>query len=184
MLRSLGLSTLALTGVVSAFNGSVTDYAPLVNQPCPNITTDPLLRAFTPQNQSLHPREEEYVATRQTTVIPNASYPTRGETGSETVPPSPTTSLPSSTLVVATPPPPMQPRISPSLASPLAAAGIALLSMERACSLRSTRETTRPRRREPGVYCRSCPICRGSQVRLHFSKRRKNRGEIFAFFVQ
>jgi len=72
MLRSLCLSTLVLTGVVSAFNGSVADYAPLVNQPCPNITTDPLLRTFTPQNQSLHPREEEYVTTRQTTVVPDA----------------------------------------------------------------------------------------------------------------
>ena len=72
MMRSLYLSTLALTGVVYAFNGSVTDYAPLVNQPCPNITTDPLLRVFTPKNQSLHPREEEYVDTRLTTVIPDA----------------------------------------------------------------------------------------------------------------
>ena len=65
------LSTLALAAVVYAINGSVTDYAPLVNQPCPDVTTDPLLRAFTPKNQSLHPREEEYVTTRLTTVIPN-----------------------------------------------------------------------------------------------------------------
>jgi lysophospholipase len=35
------------------------------------LTTDPLLRAFTPKNQSLHPSEEEYVNTRLTTVIPN-----------------------------------------------------------------------------------------------------------------
>lgn len=72
MLRSFCLSTLVLTGVVSAFNGSVADYAPLVNQPCPNITTDPLLRTFTPQNQTIHPSEEEYVSTRLTAVIPNA----------------------------------------------------------------------------------------------------------------
>src|SRR6266576_3384949 len=65
------LSTLTLAGVVYAINGSVTDYAPLVNQPCPNLTTDPLLRTFTPKNQSLHPSEEEYVNTRLTTVIPN-----------------------------------------------------------------------------------------------------------------
>jgi lysophospholipase len=65
------LSTLALAGVAYALNGSVTDYAPLVNQPCPNVTTDPLLRVFTPKNQSLHPREEGYVNTRLTTVIPN-----------------------------------------------------------------------------------------------------------------
>lgn len=66
------LSTLvALAGVVYALNGTVTDYAPLVNQRCPNVTTDPLLRVFTPKNQSLHPGEEGYVTTRLTTVIPN-----------------------------------------------------------------------------------------------------------------
>ena len=65
------LYTLALSGVVYAINGTITDYAPLVNQPCPDVTTDPLLRIFTPVNQSLHPREGEYVNTRLTTVIPN-----------------------------------------------------------------------------------------------------------------
>jgi lysophospholipase len=58
-------------GVTYADNGTVSDYAPLVNQPCPNVTTAPLLRVFTPKNQSLHPREDEYVSTRLTTVIPN-----------------------------------------------------------------------------------------------------------------
>jgi lysophospholipase len=56
---------------VYAINGSVTDYAPVVNQPCPDVTTDPLLRTFTPMNQSLHPGEEEYVNSRLSTVIPN-----------------------------------------------------------------------------------------------------------------
>jgi lysophospholipase len=65
------LSTLALAGLVYAINGSVTDYAPVVNQPCPDVTTDPLLRTFTPMNQSLHPGEEEYVNSRLSTVIPN-----------------------------------------------------------------------------------------------------------------
>jgi lysophospholipase len=65
------LSTLALAGVVYALNGSITDYAPLLNQPCPDITTAPLLRVFTPINQSLHPGEQGYVNTRLTTVIPN-----------------------------------------------------------------------------------------------------------------
>lgn len=66
------VSALALAGAVYAMNGSITDYAPLVNQPCPDLTTaDPLLRVFTPKNQSLHPHEEEYVNTRLTTVIPN-----------------------------------------------------------------------------------------------------------------
>ena len=61
----------ALTGSAYADIGTITDYAPLVNQPCPNTTTDPLLRVFTPQNQSLHPGEATYVNTRLTTVIPN-----------------------------------------------------------------------------------------------------------------
>jgi lysophospholipase len=69
MLRPCFLSTLAFAGVV--FAGTITDYAPLTNQPCPNITTDPLLRVFTPKSQSLHLLEEEYVNTRLTTVIPN-----------------------------------------------------------------------------------------------------------------
>ena len=62
----LPLPLLAL--VVGAYAGSVTDYAPRVNQPCP---TDPLIRVFTPQNQSLHPREQDYVNTRLSQVIPN-----------------------------------------------------------------------------------------------------------------
>jgi lysophospholipase len=65
------LSTLTLAGAVYAINGTVTDYAPQINQPCPNVTTDPLLRVFTPLNQSLHPDEEEYVNTRLSAVIPN-----------------------------------------------------------------------------------------------------------------
>ena len=60
---------LALTGLALADSGTtVTDYAPLVNQPCP---TNPLLRVFTPHNQTLHPGEAAYVDTRLATVIPN-----------------------------------------------------------------------------------------------------------------
>ena len=65
------LSALALVGAAYANNGSVTDYAPLVNQPCPDLTTAPLLRVFTPKTQSLHSGEEAYVTARLTTVIPN-----------------------------------------------------------------------------------------------------------------
>ena len=74
MLFYLYLSVLALTGAACADSddvGQVSDYAPLVNQPCPNTTTDPLLRVFTPQTQTLHPGEAAYVDTRLTTVIPN-----------------------------------------------------------------------------------------------------------------
>ncbi|KAH9985800.1 phospholipase B [Russula compacta] len=72
----LFLSTLALIGVVhaqaTATDGSLADYAPLVNQPCPNDTIVPFLRLFTPKNQSLHPQEEAYVTARLTTTIPTA----------------------------------------------------------------------------------------------------------------
>ncbi len=70
MLLHRYLFTLALACVVRAINGSITDYAPLVNQPCPNLASSPLLRVFTQVNQSLHPQEESYVNTRLTTVIP------------------------------------------------------------------------------------------------------------------
>ena len=69
MLFHLYLPTLAFAGVVYAKKGSITDYAPLVNQPCPNVATDPLLRVFTPTNQSLHPHEEDYVRKRLNTVV-------------------------------------------------------------------------------------------------------------------
>jgi lysophospholipase len=69
MLLHPSLFTLALAGVVYTKKGSITDYAPLINQPCPDVKTDPLLRVFTPTNQSLHPREEEYVDKRLTTVV-------------------------------------------------------------------------------------------------------------------
>jgi lysophospholipase len=65
------LLSLVLTGLAYANNGSVTDYAPIVNQPCPNVTTVPLLRIFTPKSQSLHPKEANYIDTRRTTVVPN-----------------------------------------------------------------------------------------------------------------
>ena len=71
MLLCRFLSALTLTGIAYALNGTITDYSPLVNQPCPDITTDPILRVFTAVNQSLHPGEESYVNTRLTTVIPN-----------------------------------------------------------------------------------------------------------------
>lgn len=41
---------------------SVTSYAPNTNVQCPDAS---LLRLFTPSNQSLHPSETEYIASRQ-----------------------------------------------------------------------------------------------------------------------
>ncbi|KAG7446364.1 phospholipase B [Guyanagaster necrorhizus] len=48
---------------------SVDDYAPKVNQQCPDITNTDFIRAFTPSNQTLHPQEAEYIRTRNSTVI-------------------------------------------------------------------------------------------------------------------
>lgn len=55
-----------------ASQGSVTDYAPTVNLPCPNVTSSPLVRVFTPQTQTLDPREQDYITRRLSDVIPAA----------------------------------------------------------------------------------------------------------------
>lgn len=52
--------------------GSPVDYAPNVNQTCPDVATAPLIRVFTPANQTLHADEEEYVNSRLSDVIPEA----------------------------------------------------------------------------------------------------------------
>ncbi|RDB16981.1 Lysophospholipase 1 [Hypsizygus marmoreus] len=51
---------------------SVTDYAPNTNVQCPDLSTTSLIRVFTPQNQTLHPKETEYVETRAKDVLPDA----------------------------------------------------------------------------------------------------------------
>ncbi|KAJ3553109.1 hypothetical protein NP233_g12725 [Leucocoprinus birnbaumii] len=51
---------------------SVTDYAPQTNVECPDLSTTSLLRVWTPQNQTLNPREEDYVNTRIQNVVPKA----------------------------------------------------------------------------------------------------------------
>ncbi|KAF8973334.1 lysophospholipase catalytic domain-containing protein [Flammula alnicola] len=56
----------------STLASHVTDYAPATNVECPDLSTTSLIRTFTPQNQTLHPAEEEYVTTRRNTVIANA----------------------------------------------------------------------------------------------------------------
>ncbi|TFK75253.1 phospholipase B [Pluteus cervinus] len=52
--------------------GSVIDYAPSTNVECPDLSTTSLIRVFTPQNQTLHPAEEEYISNRTTLVLPGA----------------------------------------------------------------------------------------------------------------
>lgn len=56
----------------AAMASQVTDYAPQTNVECPDLSTAPLIRTFTPQNQTLHPAEEEYIKTRKSTVIASA----------------------------------------------------------------------------------------------------------------
>ncbi|KAF9478647.1 phospholipase B [Pholiota conissans] len=57
---------------IAALASQVTDYAPKTNVECPDLSTAPLIRSFSPQNQTLHPAEVGYVATRRNTVIPAA----------------------------------------------------------------------------------------------------------------
>ncbi|OCH93717.1 phospholipase B [Obba rivulosa] len=71
--RSFLLACLFLRASLLAFSqGSVTDYAPITNISCPNVSSDPLIRTFTPQNQTLHPAEEAYIGTRESSVLPGA----------------------------------------------------------------------------------------------------------------
>jgi lysophospholipase len=56
----------------AAMAQNVTAYAPIINVACPNVSVDPLLRIFSPSNQSLHPDEQEYVTSRATQILPNA----------------------------------------------------------------------------------------------------------------
>lgn len=66
-------ATLVSTQVTTnPFQDSVTDYAPSVNVQCPDLSTTQFIREFTPQNQTLHPQEAEYIKTRATTVLPDA----------------------------------------------------------------------------------------------------------------
>ncbi|KAG7090814.1 hypothetical protein E1B28_009898 [Marasmius oreades] len=55
-----------------AQQSAVTDYAPSVNQPCPDLTSTEFVRVWEPQNQTLNAKEESYVSTRQNTTIPIA----------------------------------------------------------------------------------------------------------------
>lgn len=52
--------------------GSVTDYAPTVNAPCPQASNGVLVRTFTPQTQALNPQEGSYITARESNVVPSA----------------------------------------------------------------------------------------------------------------
>ncbi|KAF6762965.1 phospholipase B [Ephemerocybe angulata] len=50
----------------------VTDYAPFTNVDCPDLSTRPILRTWSAENQTLHPQEVEYVTNRMQNVLPRA----------------------------------------------------------------------------------------------------------------
>ncbi|KAF8993709.1 phospholipase B [Cyathus striatus] len=66
------LQVLVLYFVHPTLQGAVTDYAPNVNVECPDLSTTSLVRVFSPENQTLHPQEQEYTAKRSSQVIPQA----------------------------------------------------------------------------------------------------------------
>ncbi|KAJ7084311.1 phospholipase B [Mycena belliarum] len=51
---------------------NVTDYAPSLNVECPDFSTTSLIREFTPQNQTLHPSEVQYVEGRLNKTVQDA----------------------------------------------------------------------------------------------------------------
>ncbi|KAA1474012.1 phospholipase B [Dentipellis sp. KUC8613] len=67
--RSSFLAVAAL--VAGSTADGILDYAPSINGACPDVSTAPLVRTFSPQNQSLHAREAAYVSTRQQSVLPD-----------------------------------------------------------------------------------------------------------------
>ncbi|KAF9227378.1 phospholipase B [Gyrodon lividus] len=55
-----------------ADKGLITDYAPTINAPCPQISNGVLVRTFTPLTQTLNSQEQSYIHARESNVIPNA----------------------------------------------------------------------------------------------------------------
>lgn len=72
MLGLLPVPLLALVLGVLADDNSVKNYAPQTNVACPDTSRDPLVRVFTPQNQTLHEQEIAYLDARSEKVIPDA----------------------------------------------------------------------------------------------------------------
>lgn len=68
MLLPASLLALASATFVAG-QGNPTAYAPTTKVQCP---TDPLLRVFTPQNQTLHPQEQAFVTSKDSQVLPDA----------------------------------------------------------------------------------------------------------------
>jgi lysophospholipase len=73
MLSCLSFSLATLTYVtLVAGQAAVLQYAPSTMVQCPNVSTQPLLRVFTPQTQAIHPLEDNYIKSKESNVLPNA----------------------------------------------------------------------------------------------------------------
>lgn len=68
----LQLSSAQLLQIPILQQNKPTDYAPIINVDCPDVSRDPLIRTFPPANQTLHPAEEEYINARAREVLPQA----------------------------------------------------------------------------------------------------------------
>ncbi|KAF8554177.1 phospholipase B [Imleria badia] len=72
MTFSLFLLLFAIQLSSVAAQGSISDYAPTINAPCPDASDGVLVRTFTPQTQALNPQEVSYLDARESNVIPSA----------------------------------------------------------------------------------------------------------------
>ncbi|KIM83371.1 hypothetical protein PILCRDRAFT_819610 [Piloderma croceum F 1598] len=68
---SFSLVTLTYVTLVAA-QSAVLQYAPSTMVQCPDVSTQPLLRVFTPQSQAIHPLEMDYIQSKESNVLPNA----------------------------------------------------------------------------------------------------------------
>ncbi|KAJ3853028.1 phospholipase B [Lentinula lateritia] len=66
------LELFALFATTTAFEDSVTDYAPAVNIPCPDLSTTDFVREWTASNQTINPKEADYVQARMNSTIAQA----------------------------------------------------------------------------------------------------------------
>ena len=73
MLSCLSFSLATLTYVtLIAGQTAVLQYAPSTMVQCPDVSTQPLLRLFTPQTQAIHPFEIDYIQSKESNVLPSA----------------------------------------------------------------------------------------------------------------
>jgi lysophospholipase len=69
----LSFSLVILTYVTLVVaQSAVLQYAPSTMVQCPDVSTQPLLRVFTPQSQVIHPLEMDYIQSKESNVLPSA----------------------------------------------------------------------------------------------------------------